>query len=412
MLGLILLFTSGCWDKREMDTLTINSAIGFDQIKTDGETKVLLSVLTLKPSLGSGNGYSGGGMSGDSGQQQTTTGQVISVTGDTIIDAEHNWNQRSSRQLFMGHTKIFVIGESTAKEGIGWVLDFAARNCDIPERTMVIVCEGRAQDFLQAQSEFEPQLSAEVFDMLSLNQLFTAKTRRTDIITVMYDLLTPGREPSIVFFKTVTPPEKGSEVRLTPPASGENGDSEDEQPQQKIPKASGVVAFRGEKLVGRLKELETQGMLLIIGEVYEGVISVAFDSAEKNTSFLFRDVKTKIKPSVKNDEIAFQVEIKGIGELSEAAPHTIDITKPSGVEKIEKLINQEVEHRCQSAVSKAQELQSDVFGFGDKLHRTQPEVWKELENRWEEVFPYVKVEIKADFTLEHSGLINKSLEIR
>jgi spore germination protein KC len=50
LLVFILLFTSGCWNRREMDTLTVNSALGFDLIKTDGKTKILLSVLTLKPS--------------------------------------------------------------------------------------------------------------------------------------------------------------------------------------------------------------------------------------------------------------------------------------------------------------------------------------------------------------------------
>jgi spore germination protein KC len=123
-------------------------------------------------------------------------------------------------------------------------------------------------------------------------------------------------------------------------------------------------------------------------------------------------VNTKVKPLVKKDEIIFQVEIKGTGELIGAAPETIDITKESDIKKMENMINQEVEHRCRSAVIKAQELRSDVFGFGDKIHRTQPEVWREIENRWEEIFPYVEVDITADFSVEHSGLIGKSLEIR
>jgi len=69
---------------------------------------------------------------------------VISITGDTVEDAVRNWNQCSSRQLFMAHTVLFVIGESVAKEGIGWVIDFGTRNRDIPERALVVVCEGTA----------------------------------------------------------------------------------------------------------------------------------------------------------------------------------------------------------------------------------------------------------------------------
>ncbi|HBG22901.1 MAG TPA: hypothetical protein DDW83_06555 [Peptococcaceae bacterium] len=410
LLVFILLFTSGCWNRREMDTLTVNSALGFDLITSDGKSKILLSVLTLKPSPGASSG--GGSMGGDTGQQQTAPGQVISITGDTTQDAVRNWGQRSSRQLFMGHTVLFVIGESAAKKGIGWVIDFGTRNRDIPERAMVVVCEGMARDFLQAQSEFEPLLSTEVSNILNQDKNYASKSQAINIIQVMYDLLTPGRDPSLPFLRTITPPEKGSAVRQTPQTTEGKDNSEGEQPQQKVPNLDGVAVFQGENLAGRLNELETQGMLFIIGKALGGIIPVAFDSTEKNTSFLFRDVNTKVKPLVKKDEIIFQVEIKGTGELIGAAPETIDITKESDIKKMENMINQEVEHRCRSAVIKAQELRSDVFGFGDKIHRTQPEVWREIENRWEEIFPYVEVDITADFSVEHSGLIDKSLEIR
>ncbi len=409
LLVIMLLFNSGCWNRREMDTITINSGMGFDLIETGGETKILLSVLTLKPSPGASSG--GGVMGGDTGQQPTTAGQVISITGDTIMDAVRNWGQRSSRQLFLGHTVLFVIGESAAQE-IGWVIDFCTRNRDIPERAMIVVCEGMARDFLQAQSEFEPQLSTEIFKLLNQNIKFSSKSKATDVIQVMYDLLTPGRDPSLPFLRTFTPPEKGSAVRHTPQAAEGKDNSEGEQPQQKVPTVNGLAVFRGENLVGRLNELETQGMLFIIGEAHGGIIPVAFDSTEKNTSYLFRDVNTKVKPLIEKDEITFQVEIKGTGELIAAAPETIDITNRRDIKKIENLINREVEHRCLKAIIKAQELGSDVFGFGNKIHRTHPGVWKMMENRWKDIFPYVKVDITVDFTLEHSVLLNKSLEIR
>ncbi len=410
LLVIILLFTSGCWNRREMDTLTINSALGFDLIETNGETKILLSVLTIKPSqaINGAGGMTGGG----AGQQQpATTGQVISITGDTIQDAVRDWNQCSSRQLFMAHTVLFVIGESVAREGIGWVIDFGTRNRDIPERAMVVVCEGMARDALQAQPEFEPLLSTEVYNILNQNRYFVSKSKATDIMQTMYDLLTPGRDASLAFLKTFTPPEKGSAIRQTPQTM-EGKDREGEQPDHKVPTVAGAVIFRGEKAAGRLNEAETQGMLFIMGEAQGGIIPVAFDSTRKNTSFLFRDVNTKVKPVIEKNEITFQVEIKGTGELIGAAPGTIDITNRHDIQKMEYMINKEVEHRCRRAVNKAQELGADPFGFGDKLHRTHPGVWKEIEDRWEDIFPHIRVSITAEFSVEHSGLIDKSLHIR
>lgn len=409
LLVILLLLTSGCWNRREIQTLTINSAIGVDQITTGGQTKILLSVLTIKPSRAAG-GTGGMGTGGGGQTQAATIGQVISITGETISDAVRNWDQRSSRQLFMGHTVLFVIGESVVKEGIGWVIDFGNRNRDIPERAMVVVCEGSARDCLQAQSEFEPLLSTEVFNILNFNNFFTSKTRGTNLFQVMYDLVTPGREVSMAFLKTFTPPEKGSTVRQTPTAGGKT--SSEGEPQKKVFTLTGAAAFRGEKLAGRLNEVETQGLLLINSEAQGGVIPIAFESTRKNTSFLFRDIKTKVKPIVKKGGITFQVKIKGTGELIGTAPKTIDITNKSDVKKMESLINREVERRCRNSVAKAKELKSDVFGFGDKIHRSHPQVWKEIKNRWEDIFPYVDVDIKAEFSVEHSGLLDKSLEIK
>ncbi len=408
-LVILLLLTTGCWNRREIQTLTINSAIGFDRITTGGQSKILLSVLTIKPSQATG-GAGGMGAGGGGQTQAATTGQVISITGETIQDAVRNWDQRSSRQLFMGHTVLFVIGKSVAKEGIGWVIDFANRNRDIPERAMVVVCEGSARDCLQAQSEFEPLLSTEVFNILNINKFFTSKTQGTNFFQVMYDIVTPGRETSMAFLKTFTPPEKGSAIRQTPATDGKNG--EGDQPQRKVFTLTGAAVFRGEKLAGRLNEVETQGLLFIKGEAQGGIIPIAFGSTPKNTSFLFRDVSTKVKTVIKREGVTFQVKINGTGELIGAAPKTIDITKKSDVKKMEGMVNQEVERRCRNSVVRAKEMRADIFGFGDKIHRTYPQVWKDIESRWEDIFPHIDVDIKAEFSVEHSGLIDKSLEIK
>ncbi|MDK2880415.1 MAG: spore germination protein [Clostridia bacterium] len=407
LLVILLLSTSGCWSRREIQTLTINSAIGIDRIITNGRPKILLSVLTLRPTRAAG--VRSGGNTGQS--PETSPGQVISVTGETIQDAVRNWNMRSSRQLFMAHTVLIVIGETVAREGIGRVIDFGNRNRDIPKRAMVVVCQGQARDCLQAIPEFEPLLATEAYNILNLNKLFTSKTRGRNLLQVMYDLMTPGIETTLASLKTFTPPEKGSVVRQDAPG-GEKESGNGNQPQQKIFTVTGIVAFRGEKLAGRLNEVETQGLMFIRDEAQGGIIPLAFNSTQDNASYLFRDVRTKVKPIVKRTGIAFQVKIKGTGELIATAPETVDITKRGDVKKMEALINREVERRCRNAVARAKGLRSDVFGFGDKLHRTHPQVWRKIENRWEETFPYVNVDIQADFSLEHSGLLTRSLKIR
>lgn len=64
-----------------------------------------------------------------------------------------------------------------------------------------------------------------------------------------------------------------------------------------------------------------------------------------------------------------------------------------------------------AAVAKAQELDSDIFGFGAELNRTNPEKWAELRERWDEEFPRVDVQVEVKAKLRRSGLLIRSTQI-
>jgi len=106
--------------------------------------------------------------------------------------------------------------------------------------------------------------------------------------------------------------------------------------------------------------------------------------------------------------LRFEISLKGTGELLEQNNAAIDFSRED-LKAAEELINQEAERRCLMAIARAQELNTDVFGFGDKLHRTEPAVWKEVREQWGEVFPTVLVSVKADLKIRHTGLIESPI---
>lgn len=409
MIAVVLLTTTGCWSRRETQILTINSALGFDRITVGGKPQILLSVLTLKPSTTAGGG-GGQGVQGG-GRAQVTASQVISVMGATVEDAVRNWELRSSRHLFLAHTLVLVIGEKMAKDGITQVIDFCMRDKDVPLRTWVVTCRGLARDALQAQPEFEPMTSTEIATIQYKNTHFVSKTAGENVFTVFYDLLTPGRDVLLAYMKTFTPTEKGTAVQQ--PGGTTGGSQGGAAAQNRTFSLSGAAAFRGDKMVGLLNEMETQGALLLKNQARGGVITVAYNSDHPNVSYLLRSVKTRVRPRVStNGRIRIEVNIKGAGEMIEEEDAVLDITREQNLKHLEELINREVEHRCRLAVSRAQALNSDVFGFGDLLHRNEPEVWKEIADRWGEFFPALDVKISAHFTVEQPGLIEQPVEVK
>ncbi|MGB9792405.1 MAG: Ger(x)C family spore germination protein [Thermacetogeniaceae bacterium] len=408
MIAAFLLTASGCWSRRETQILTINSALGFDRTTASGKNQLLLSVLTLKPSTAMGGGGMTGGQGG--GRKQATAGQVISAPGATIEDAIRNWELRSSRHLFLAHTMVLVIGEDLAKEGIGQIIDFCMRDKDVPLRCWVVICRGMARDALQSLPEFEPLVSTEIANIQHKSTSFVSKTARENVLNIFYDLMTPGREALVAYMKTFIPPEKSSAAQKGSTGGGSQGEADD---QGKTFLLSGAAALRGDKMVGTLSEIETQGALLLKNQARGGVIPVSCDSYHPNVSYLLRNAKTRVRPTVSpNGRIRIEVTIKGTGEMIEEEDSVLDITKEESLKKLEALISREVERRCLLAVNKAKAFKADVFGFGDLIHHTEPEVWKEIAGSWDDIFPDLEVKISAKFTVEQPGLIDQPIEAK
>ncbi|MBC7342494.1 MAG: hypothetical protein H5U02_08605 [Clostridia bacterium] len=69
-----------------------------------------------------------------------------------------------------------------------------------------------------------------------------------------------------------------------------------------------------------------------------------------------------------------------------------------------------MEREIRAAVQKAQGWGTDIFEFGEAIHRKYPMVWADLEKRWAEEFPYVELRIEVDAKLRRIGLSTKQID--
>jgi spore germination protein KC len=161
-----------------------------------------------------------------------------------------------------------------------------------------------------------------------------------------------------------------------------------------------------------LNEEESMGAMFVDSQASGGSIPFAFRSPEKNASYTFQRVSASVKPVISQDGIAFEVMIKGSGVLTEDRNAAIDLTKESDIKAAEQLVDEEAERYCQEAVTKCQSLNSDIFGFGDLIHKTDPAFWKQIRDRWRDYFPGVKVQVTARFTIENTGVTGEAIKTR
>ena len=110
-----------------------------------------------------------------------------------------------------------------------------------------------------------------------------------------------------------------------------------------------------------------------------------------------------------NEELpVITIEVRAEGDIGEVrAP--ANINDPNIITEIEKEIEKEIKKEIETAVHRAQENQSDVLGFGDKVHLAYPKAWKRLKNDWNDVhFPKLETEVKVDAFVRRTGIRNKS----
>ncbi|MCL5057419.1 MAG: Ger(x)C family spore germination C-terminal domain-containing protein, partial [Actinobacteria bacterium] len=173
-------------------------------------------------------------------------------------------------------------------------------------------------------------------------------------------------------------------------------------------KVSGTAVFRHYKLTGWLDETETRGLLWATGKIKSGIIVVpAPESKGKLMSMEIIRASGKIKPEITDGNLTVTVEVKEEGNLGEEQPDSVDITKPGILEELEERKKAVIEDEIGAAVAKAQELNADIFGFGEAVHRKYPGEWKKLEDKWDEIFPNLEVSTVVDAKIRRTGKITK-----
>lgn len=91
-------------------------------------------------------------------------------------------------------------------------------------------------------------------------------------------------------------------------------------------------------------------------------------------------------------------------DLAEVQCRDLDLTNPQTITELEQNINKEVSDLFERTIKKVQkEYKSDIFGFGEAIHRSNPQAWKKLRNNWDQSFVNLPVSITMDCKIRLLG---------
>ncbi|OLS41188.1 Ger(x)C family spore germination protein [Bacillus sp. MRMR6] len=365
---------AGCWDRSEINDIAIVSAIGIDLVE---ENQLRLSLQVAVPAkLGS----TGGGQGGSS--EQSTI--LISETGATVSEAYRNIQGKLPRRIFFSQSRVLLIGEDLAKQGVYHIIDFHTRYAEPRINSFVMFTKGKASEIITIIPKFENISAEEMKELAKLNVGVTVYVR--DFLNM---ILTEGIEPFAPQYSL-----KPLEV-----------DSKNKTKTQAI---NGLAVFKDDKLVGWMDEVETRGLLWIRDEIETGVITIKVpqEKGGGNISMEISRAETKRIPILKHDEIKMRLNVTSEMSVIENDSQ-LDLSDTKVLEDIQKEINKNVRKRVQMVVDKAQKgYQSDIFGFGQSVYKKYPREWNATyKNDWEQRFPQLDVQITSKTFIRRIGLI-------
>lgn len=374
LLGFLL---CGCWDRRELESLRIVSAIGFDLTEKE-QYRVTVQLIVSSPPGEQAN------------SESATKLSINSATGVSPLTAIRNLSHTAARRFFWSDNKVIIIGETLAQKGITPVIDLWLRDHQPRLRNQLLVAEGEAKTFLEDESKTEKIVAKKYEDIIE-NQERTSTLTKTDVKNYIVQANSPGK------------------IALVPKISFASSQHKYEvKGKEKVVIIEGAAVFKNNKLVGWLNEQETRGREFVQKNVKGGIITVAL--SEKQEDFVDLEIlkaDSKIIIDWLERQPVITVKIKTISYLNEQSTEK-DLSKPEILERINQLYANKIREEITTSLAKARQLNTDYFGFSTHIYQRHPKLWNQIKSDWERVFATMPVEVNVESEIKRTGTIHGS----
>lgn len=380
------IFLTGCWSSHEINTLAIAVCIGIDKT----ENGYLVTAQVLNPRA-------------IASKKATVESPVVIYTaeGNDLAEIVRRFTTQSSRIFYNADLRMVVFGEDVAKDGIQNILDYFLRNHEYrTDFYFVIAKNSTANEVLGILTPIESVPGFSMYISLKMSEEKWAAMKSVRIIELVNSIIADGDNPVLTGIEI-------SQDEISPKST----DILKQSGEYKKLKYTGLGAFNKDKIVGWLDEDESKGYNYITDNVKNTVEYADYDSKVKITYEII-NAKSRTKVYFLENKPAIEVKIKikcNIGIVE----GEFDVSAEENKQVLNKLLASKVKLLCEKALNKAQkELKTDIFGFGEAIHRKYPKTWEKLKDDWNDKFTDLPVNITVEAETKQLGQITKPLFIK
>lgn len=370
------IFTSGCWDSVELDSIFIATTIGIDKGK---EKNYNLSIEVAKSARNSSSASPTG-----SGEGQNKNSIILTTEADTILEGIAKLNFESSRNLFFKHCQLILISTQVAEEGTKDFLDLFLRDPQLRLEIKIFLIEGDMKKFF----EFEPQQESSLGNYIT--QIVNDNARSNDnfqinVLKYVSNLLSEQKSNVLPVIKLEEKQNKKGTIHV-----------------------SKFALFNDDKIANYLEVIDFFPFNWTEGKVVESFLKVEQETRRAN---LYID-KIKAKQNIKvtpDKKLKVEFEITMILSVAEL----INFKTQSMYNLVEILtaqVGKTVEERIKKTFKLTQETSSDIYGFGNQIYKKNPKLWSEIKNDWKEIYKTAEIIVMPIINITNNGYTTISIE--
>lgn len=357
---LLALFSSGCWDARDLGKTEIAIVSAHDLIREEEKTKeqdqIMISFLTPV-------------MDKDAKEKS----RIIKAAGETVGDARAVRANRYST-VTVTEIKSTLLGESLARQGLSDTLEVLYRNPFLSYQDNLAVVEGNAGDVLKPKTtvnigETINSLLEEIPEQNFVPRVTLADFRK--------DVLNYGRNPVL-------------------PMLSKMGEDDVE--------ISGLAVFKKDRMVGKFDQNQMKYLTLLRGEKANGVITYLLPGTEDVYVTLSGTNSRKVNVELTEDKAYINIDIFLVVDIIEVQKNYIFNENLERFQLTEEGARDYIVSKCGEVLAYLQnDYQVDALNIGAAA---RARYGKEIEFLdWDRLFAGSDITVNAQVKIRNYGAI-------
>lgn len=383
---LSIFLLTGCWDHSELNQNAIVTGIAVDKGE-DCKYKLSIestSAIELNPRTAQG----------------LAPAIVYSVEGDTLGEIIHKFNIAISTHLVFSHTRLLVIGEEIAREGILSFMDYFDRDREIRDDFNIVVArDADAVDFLRVINDYQKVSSLKIFPQFDHMLDEWGGTPGIKLNDFIRTYSSQGQVPVLAAMKISGDKEMGGSmdnITTTVPAA--------------IAKIDSLAIFKYGKLQGYLNLHETRILLWIQNKLEKTSLTIPYED-QKFFGLRVIHSQTKVKARQVNGRPQIDIFVRAESTL-DGSDKGIKVAKINAFEDFEERTNSYLEKEFNGLIKKMQkEYVADIFGLGEIFRDQDYKHFKQYEENWDIGFKDAKINTHVNIEIKRSGFRNNSYNV-